>query len=148
MGDRAIPHRGTGAGERSRIGPPKVEGLSLWGIELFPIEVRVLGSLRNFSTFFPELPLSNHPLSTHGASPTRPSYHTTRSPGALSCCLFFWGYPPPSCRRGIPRDCRLTVASLRLRRSHSPGKATGRNPLGVDAATAPDRSQLSTLLFP
>ena len=40
MGDRAIPHRGTGAGERSRIGPPKVEGLSLWGIELFPIEVR------------------------------------------------------------------------------------------------------------
>jgi len=44
MGDRAIPHRGTGAGERSRIGPSKAEGLSLWGIELFPIEVRAQGS--------------------------------------------------------------------------------------------------------
>ena len=51
MGNIALPHRGTGASENSRIGPPPVKALPLWGIELFPIEVRVLGSLRNFRLF-------------------------------------------------------------------------------------------------
>ena len=119
MGDRAIPHRGTGAGERSRIGPPKVEGLSLWGIELFPIEVRVLGSLRNFSTFFQNFPEATTHL-----------LHTGHHPHAQATT--------PHGRRGLS----LVVFSFggthhQVAAAGSPGIVVSRlRPCGSDAATA------------